>query len=134
MSGHFDEYFDLVKARLNSLGIRVDNDAAILVNMCIERTEGTIKHTCNLSAVPAGLETILVDMAVGEFLLTQKAFGKLNGIDIDAAAVKQIQMGDTNVSYSADSVKSPEQRLDALISHFTRDRKKELLKYRRMAW
>ena len=134
MSGHFDEYFDLVKARLNSLGIRVGNDAAILVNMCIERTEGTIKHTCNLSAVPAGLETILVDMAVGEFLLTQKAFGKLNRIDIDAAAVKQIQMGDTNVSYSADSVKSPEQRLDALISHFTRDRKKELLKYRRMAW
>ena len=77
MSGHFDEYFDLVKARLNSLGIRVDNDAAILINMCIERAEGTIKHTCNLSAVPAGLETILVDMAVGEFLLTQKTFGKL---------------------------------------------------------
>ena len=134
MSGHFDEYFDLVKARLNSLGIRVDNDAAILVNMCIERAEGTIKHTCNLPAVPAGLETILVDMAAGEFLTTQKAFGKLNGVDIDAAAVKQIQMGDTNVSYGADSVKSPEQRLDALISHFTRDRKKELLKYRRMAW
>lgn len=65
-----------------------------------------------------GLETILVDMAVGEFLLTQKAFGKLNGIDIDAAAVKQVQMGDTNVSYSADSVKSPEQRMDALISPF----------------
>lgn len=127
-------YFDAVKARLNSLGIHVDNDAAILINMCIERAEGTIKHTCNLPAVPAGLETILVDMSVGEFLLTQKAFGKLNGIDIDAAAVKQVQMGDTNVSYSADSVKSPEQRLDALISHFTRDRKKELLKYRRMAW
>ncbi len=126
--------FDAVKARLNSLGIHVDNGAAILINMCIERAEGTIKHTCNLSAVPAGLETVLVDMAVGEFLLTQKTFGKLNGIDIDAAAVKQIQMGDTNVSYSADSIKSPEQRLDALISHFTRDRKKELLKYRRMVW
>lgn len=127
-------YFDAVKARLNSLGIRVDNDAAILINMCIERAEGTIKHTCNLSAVPAGLETILVDMAVGEFLLTQKTFGKLNGIDIDAEAVKQVQMGDTNVSYSTDSTKSPEQRIDALISHFTRDRKKELLKYRRMVW
>ena len=127
-------YFDAVKARLNSLGIHVDNSAAILINMCIERAEGTIKHTCNLSAVPAGLETVLVDMAVGEFLLTQKTFGKLNGIDIDAAAVKQIQMGDTNVSYSTDSIKSPEQRLDALISHFTRDRKKELLKYRRMVW
>lgn len=134
MSGHFDEYFDLVKARLNSLGIHVDNDAAILINMCIERAEGTIKHTCNLPAVPAGLETILVDMSVGEFLLTQKAFGKLNGIDIDAEAVKQVQMGDTNVSYSTDSTKSPEQRIDALISHFTRDRKKELLKYRRMVW
>lgn len=127
-------YFDAVKARLNSLGIHVDNSAAILINMCIERAEGTIKHTCNLPAVPAGLETVLVDMAVGEFLTVQKTFGKLSGIDIDAAAVKQIQMGDTNVSYSTDSIKSPEQRLDALISHFTRDRKKELLKYRRMVW
>lgn len=47
---------------------------------------------------------------------------------------KQIQEGDTSVTYAVDGVTSPEKRFDNLINFLMTGRDDELVKYRRLAW
>lgn len=55
-------------------------------------------------------------------------------MDLDAA-VKQIQEGDTSVTFAAgEGSQTPEQRLDSLIDRLTAGREKELVRYRRLIW
>lgn len=85
---------------------------------------------------PEGLENIAVSMAAGFYLAAKKAAGQLNlaGVDLDAA-VKQIQEGDTSITFAAgEGSQTPEQRLDSLIDRLTAGREKELVRYRRLIW
>lgn len=85
---------------------------------------------------PAGLENIADSMAAGEYLRIKKAAGQLalEGVDLDAA-VKQLQEGDTSVTYAAgEGSQTPEQRLDGLIETLTAGRARELARYRRLVW
>ena len=75
-------------------------------------------------------------MAAGFYLAAKKAAGQLNleGVDLDAA-VKQIQEGDTSITFAAgEGSQTPEQRLDSLIDRLTAGREKELVRYRRLIW
>ena len=90
-----------------------------------------------MSEVPEGLETIVVDMAVGEFFLALKTFNPSSlsniGLSFDSA-VKELSEGDTRVSFATDGNKSDEQKLDIIIDLLINGRRSEFACYRRFRW
>lgn len=125
-----------VKQRLKSFGYELkDGDEAVLM-FCIQKVEWTIKNDCNVTAIPAGLECIAIDMAVGEFLTAKKAFspGDITGLDLDYA-VKQIQEGDTNTVFATGEASlTPEQRLNAFLNYLLTYGRDQFSCYRRLRW
>lgn len=130
-----------VTARLASFGYVVTEADAWVLGFIIQKVENHIKNDCGVYdsvtltiVIPAGLHEIAVDMVVGEFLLSKKSTGQLTGFDL-SAAVKQIQEGDTSITYAIGSGDStPEQRLDMLISYLMNHGKGELASYRCFKW
>ena len=112
-------------------GYTVTTEDAWALEFIIERAEQQIKDQINRAEIPEGLRSMVVDMAVGEFLRRKKATGTLEGFDLEAA-VSSIKEGDTTVSFSSDM--TDDQRLDALIAQLTSASRTQLAKYRRMVW
>lgn len=127
---------DMVKARLQSFGYKIQNGDEAILNFCIQKVESSIKNDCNVSSIPDGLVCIAVDMAVGEFLTAKKTFSpdSIAGLDLDYA-VKQIQTGDTNTVFATgEGSQTAEQRLTAFIGYLLTYGKGEFACYRRIRW
>nr|DAZ41816.1 MAG TPA: head to tail adaptor [Caudoviricetes sp.] len=127
---------DTVKERLKSFGYEVKADEEFALTFCVEKVRKTIKNDTNQPDVPEGLESIAVDMAVGEFLLSKKTFAPddLTNFDLNYA-VKQIQTGDTNTVFAVgDANLTPEQRLNTFINYLLSYGKAEFSAYRRLRW
>ena len=92
---------EMVKERLKSFGYEWQDGDDITLHFSVQKVENTIKNDCNVLAIPDGLMNIAIDMAAGEFLTTKKTFSpdSIAGLDFDAA-VKQIQIGDTNTVFA----------------------------------
>lgn len=127
---------DMVKGRLRSFGYEIqDGDEAIL-DFCIQKVENTIKNDCNVSSIPDGLMNVAVDMVVGELLTAKKTFApdSVAGLDLDAA-VKQIQTGDTNVTFATgEGSWTTEQRLNNFLSYLLTYGKEQFSCFRRIRW
>lgn len=126
----------MVKDRLKSFGYELQKDDEITLNFCIQKVENTIKNDCNTLSIPDGLVNIAVDMAVGEFLTAKKTFspGSIAGLDLDFA-VKQIQTGDTNVTFSvSEGSMTDEQRLNAFLNYLLTYGRSEFSCYRKLRW
>jgi hypothetical protein len=102
----------------------------------IDKVANTIKNACNVSNIPEGLYQVAVDMVCGEFLLAKKGSGELQGFEMDLAqaVLKQVQEGDTNVTFGVESSLSPEQRLNAAIDYLINYGKNQFVTYRRLKW
>mgnify|MGYP000922293799 FL=1 len=127
---------DDVIERLASFGYTVTEADSWVLTFVIEKVENHIKNSCNILIIPDGLYQIAVDMAVGNFLFQKKAVDadSLAGIDL-SAAVKQIQEGDTSVTFAVgEGSRTPEQRLDAVISWLMTYGEKDFVKYRCISW
>lgn len=125
----------LEKARelLAALGFTVAVDDALLVFIGNSVTE-RVKNETNQSEIPEGLEYLSAEMVVGEYLNLKKNSGELEGFDTEAA-IKQIQEGDTNITFALGAGSStPEQRLDNLINYLINGRTREFIRYRRVIW
>ena len=125
----------LEKARelLAALGFTVAVDDALLVFIGNSVTE-RVKNETNQSEIPEGLEYLSAEMVVGEYLNLKKNRGELEGFDTEAA-IKQIQEGDTNITFALGAGSStPEQRLDNLINYLINGRTREFIRYRRVIW
>ena len=125
-----------VKERLQSLGYTVKDSDDIAINFAMQKVENTIKNDCNISAIPDGLMNIAIDMVVGEFLMSKKTFAPndLLNFNLDSA-VKQIQEGDTNISFAVgEGSKTDEQRLDSFIDYLLNYGRDEFITYRRFRW
>ncbi|WP_311194409.1 hypothetical protein [Selenomonas noxia] len=85
-----------------------------------------ILNVCNCADLPAELELILDETVAGRFLQLRKA-AVLGDAALDV--VKSIREGDTTVEFGG---KSAEQRLDAIIAVWTKER--DLLCFRRLRW
>lgn len=127
-----EQFIELVLKRLESLSYTVKEDAWMIA-FAVQKVEGTIKNSCNTSSVPAGLLHVAVDMVCGEFLYSKKQTGGLEGFDLETA-VKQVQAGDTNVTFAVEKGASVEQRLDALFSYLIGSGKGEFVCYRKIRW
>lgn len=106
-----------------------------LLDIVLNNVQWRIKNLSNLSEIPEGLESLAVSMAVGEYLNMKKCSGQLEGFDLDAAAVKSIQEGDTNITFAlGEGSSTPEQRLNSLIDYLINGRIGEIYRYRRLVW
>jgi hypothetical protein len=121
---------------LESFGYTMQDGDDWLLGFCIQKVENSIKNECNVSSVPCGLKKVAAQMIVGEFLFAKKGIGQLQGLDIDIdAAIKQIQEGDTNVTFAfGNGSMTPEQRLDSLIAYLMTNGKSQFVRYRRLKW
>ena len=121
---------------LQSFGYELQDGDDWLLGFCIQKVENSIKNECNVSSVPCGLKKVASQMVVGEFLFAKKGIGQLQGLEIDIdAAVKQIQEGDTNVTFAfGNGSMTPEQRLDSLIAYLMVSGKSQFVRYRRLKW
>ena len=125
---------DKAVAMLTALGVAGAADDPML-DMVLTNVQWRIKKLSNLSEIPEGLESLAVSMAVGEYLNMKKCSGQLEGFDLDAAAVKSIQEGDTNISFAlGEGSSTPEQRLNSLIDYLINGRIGEIYRYRRLVW
>lgn len=106
-----------------------------LLDLVINQVQWRIKNLTNLQEVPEGLVGLAVQMAAGEFLSMMKGSGQLEGFELEEAAIKQIQEGDTNTVFSVgDGSYTPEQRLNSLIDFLINGRLGEIYRYRKMVW
>ena len=123
---------DDVVAMLTALGVAGAADDPLL-DIALNNVQWRIKNLSNLSEIPEGLESLAVSMAVGEYLNMKKCSGQLEGFDLDAAAVKSIQEGDTNITFAlGEGSSTPEQRLNSLIDYLINGRIGEIYRYRRL--
>ncbi len=124
---------DQVISMLTALGV---TGAATdpLLDIVLTNVQWRIKNLTNRTTVPDGLENMLVQMTVGEYLKMKKDTGQLEGLDLEAA-IKQIQEGDTNITFAiGDGSQTPEQRLNSLIDFLINGRIGEIYRYRRIVW
>lgn len=125
---------DKAVAMLTALGVAGAADD-LLLDIALNNVQWRIKNLSNLSEIPEGLESLAVSMAVGEYLNMKKCSGQLEGFDLDAAAVKSIQEGDTNITFAlGEGSSTPEQRLNSLIDYLINGRIGEIYRYRRLVW
>lgn len=125
---------DDVVAMLTALGV-TGADTDPLLDIFLMNVQQRIMNKINCSSIPEGLESLAVSMAVGEYLNMKKCSGQLEGFDLDAAAVKSIQEGDTNITFAlGEGSSTPEQRLNSLIDYLINGRIGEIYRYRRLVW
>lgn len=106
-----------------------------LLDLVINQVQWRIKNLTNLQEIPEGLVGLAIQMAAGEFLSMLKGSGQLEGFELEEAAIKQIQEGDTNTVFSVgDGSYTPEQRLNSLIDFLINGRVGEIYRYRKMVW
>ena len=125
---------DKAVTMLTALGVAGAADDPLL-DIALNNVQWRIKTLSTLSEIPEGLESLAVSMAVGEYLNMKKCSGQLEGFDLDAAAVKSIQEGDTNITFAlGEGSSTPEQRLNSLIDYLINGRIGEIYRYRRLVW
>lgn len=126
---------DDVISLLEAFGVPVSGDDPLLLYVIGSVTERVLNET-NLGEIPEGLHYLAVELAAGQYLNLMKSSGQLamDGVDFEAA-IKQIQEGDTSVTFAVgEGSTTPEARLDSMISFLTRNRTPEFLKYRKLLW
>lgn len=130
-----ESFFTAVLQRLESLGYTVQDADGWMIGFFVQKVENHIKNSCNTTSVPDGLKYTAVDMVCGEFLFALKQTGKLNEtFDLDAA-VKQVQAGDTNVTFAiGDGSNTPEQRLNNLLAYLMTKGEGDFVCYRKIKW
>lgn len=127
-----------VKTRLKSLGISISSEPnspdEVMLSFCIDKVTSHINNQTNLSEIPQGLHEIAVDMVVGEFLYTKKSMGALaiETLDFELIA-KQVQDGDTNVTFAVDANNTPEAQFNSFIAYLQHN-EVDFTRYRVMVW
>jgi len=109
-----------LRERLEFLGFEAEDSDDKALGEFLADASRMITAEIGMVFLPSELESLAIDVAAGEYLLNKKATGNLEGFD-NQAVVKQLQEGDTSVTYAlASGSSTPEERLDALIEHLRR--------------
>ena len=129
------DIFETFDKKLKTFMTITENDL-FLQNCALGKVKEYIKNITNLKVIPEGLEYVLIDRAIGEFLAFKKGTGilELTNIDLDTV-FSSIQEGDTRVDLGyGKGTQTPEQRLDNLINYLISYGEREILSYRRLRW
>lgn len=120
--------------RLSQLGYTAVEADGSHIDFELEKiTNYTLNH-CNITTVPAIVESRLIDRVCGEFLYYKKNSGELEGFNYDAV-IKQIKEGDTSITYAVGQGEdTPENRFDAFVKQLERGYDKWITPHRRLRW
>ena len=130
-----EQFIELVLKRLESLGYTVQDGDGWMIGFSTQKVENHINNSCNTTFIPDALKNTAVDMICGKFLFAMKQTGKLNETFDMEAAVKQVQTGDTNVTFAiGEGTQTPEQRLNALLSYLMTKGEGDFVCYRKIKW
>lgn len=127
---------DLVKERLEGLGYSCKETDQKLIKRAAEKVERRLTNLCGTEFFPEELLYEAIDMAAGEFLKAKKTFSPkdLEGFDL-SAAVKRIQVGDTNTTFDVgEGSLTEEQRLDYFIDLLLNSGKEQIACFRKVRW
>lgn len=122
-----------IKNRLESFGYTLLDSDSLALDFVIDKVENKIKNECNITEIPDGLYQVEIDRICGEFLFAKKQSGQLTEYDFDLIE-KQIQDGDTSVTYAVEAGQTPEQRFDKLVRSLMDTGKGEFASFRRLKW
>lgn len=122
-----------IKNRLASFGYTLLDTDSFALEFVIDKVENKIKNECNITEIPDGLYQVEIDRICGEFLFAKKQSGQLTEYDFDFIE-KQIQDGDTSVTYAVEAGQTPEQRFDKLVRSLMDTGKGEFASFRRLRW
>ena len=126
-----EPFFEAVLQRLVDLGYVVTGDDAWLIAFSTQKVENEVRNSCNVLSIPDGLFHVAVDIVCGDFLSTKKGMGGLTGFDF-GAAIKQIQEGDTNITF-VDGL-SAEQQFDKVMNDLKNSGRSQFVSFRKMKW
>ncbi|WP_024622139.1 hypothetical protein [Metaclostridioides mangenotii] len=99
-----------IKNRLKFLGYKLIDTDSLTIKFAKDKVENKIKNECSITEIPDGLYQVEIDRICGEFLFAKKQSGQLTEYDFELIE-KQIQDGDTTVTYAVEAGQTPEQRL-----------------------
>ncbi len=123
--------------RLQAFKYNVQENETSILDYLTLKVVSSINNLTNqfytVDTIPQNLYSIVVDKVVGEFLLFKKNTGDIPSLDLSPVE-KQIQSGDTSVTYAVEGTTSPEKRLDTIINFLISGRDKELVRFRRLVW
>lgn len=122
-----------IKNRLASFGYTLLETDNFALDFVIYKVENKIKNECNITEIPDGLYQVEIDRICGEFIFAKKQSGQLTEYDFDLIE-KQIQDGDTTVTYAVEAGQTPEQRFDKLVRSLMDTGKGEFASFRRLRW
>ncbi|WP_294064596.1 hypothetical protein [uncultured Fusobacterium sp.] len=126
-----------IVTRLQAFKYNVQENETSILDYLTLKTISSINNLTNqfytADTIPQDLYSIVVDKIVGEFLLFKKNTGDIPSLDLSPVE-KQIQAGDTSITYAVENITSPEKMYDLLIDYLISSRDKELMKYRRLVW
>ena len=123
--------------RLQAFKYNVQENETSILDYLTLKTISSINNLTNqfytADTIPQDLYSIVVDKIVGEFLLFKKNTGDIPSLDLSPVE-KQIQAGDTSITYAVENITSPEKMYGLLIDYLISSKDKELMKYRRLVW
>jgi hypothetical protein len=130
-----------VTLRLKNLGYTTTDEDVWILQFIINKVEKDLIAECGVYdaaseklVIPDGLYYVAVDKVTGEFMSEKKSIGGLTDFNI-SAAVKSVQEGDTTVTFAVGSGdKTPEQRLDDLITYLKTNGDRSIASYRVFQW
>lgn len=127
---------DLVRERLNAFGYEFKKADELLLKAAVRKAENRVRDECGVYEIPGGLLDAAVDMASGEFLLLKKVIAPedITCIKLDAA-VKRIEVGDTNTVFAVgEGSLTEEQRFDRFVEYLLASGRGLYSRYRRIRW
>lgn len=125
-----------ITTRLESVGYVESAADEWIITYLTDRETQAICNYCNITVIPLGLETVLVERVCGQLLLQKQAAGQLTGTNFDASqAVKAITEGDTKVEFAVGSdPMTNDQRILNLFGSMASYGEEQLLCYRQLKW
>ena len=120
-----------VISKLLKLGIE-EPDNFILENS-IEKIKLYIINKTNQKQVPENLKYVLIERAIGEYLVFMLRIGKLEIDALDFGRIaKEISEGDTKVAY--DNTKTTGDKFEVYTMYLQTYGEDEIKRYRRLVW
>lgn len=128
---------DGIALKLRILKWEEQEDDSQLLELLVEKVIDGINNFTNqnytLETIPSTIKNIVIDRTIGEFLFLKKNSGALPEID-SKIIEKQLQVGDTSITYVTEGILTSEQRLDKIINYLINIGEKHLIKFRRLIW
>ena len=127
-----EDFKRIVLEKLKLFKIEEATSTEYFLQKALSSINNFTNQSYSFENIPEGLKFILVDKAVGEILNFKKLNGELKNFDF-SSVLKSIKEGDTTETYF-DTVKTPEELFDFMITDLLIGKDNELYRYRRLQW